>query len=729
MPDHALLIEVTLLTGRFHGAGGWPPAPFRLFQALVAGAYGGRWAGEEPAAKEQALGWLERLPPPLIAAPPRRRGRDLQLFVPNNDMDAVDGDMRRMAKIRTAKRQRPALIEGDAPIAYLWPFTEGLEQARQVVALADRLHCFGWGIDAAFARADIVAAGEAEALLAARGAALHRPSPGLSGEAELACPLPGSLDSLKARHRAGMEQFRAAGHGRNRVLEVHRAPKAESIAVAYDAAPRRLLFDLVPQEGGRRPYAWRLTGAVSLAERLRDAAAARLARALPAEAARIERFLVGRGAASAEKEGRVRIIPLPSIGSAFTDASIRRVLVEIPHACPLPQADLAWAFSGLNLDADPQTGEVLGRGLPVLAPAGDPSMLRHYAIASPAAPASPTRAWRTVTPAALPVARAGGRLTGRQRQDGEAQAIAAVRAALRHAGIATPAESIRVQREPFHGRGRRAEDFARPDRFPAERLWHVEIGFALPVAGPLLIGDGRYLGLGLLAPAAVRGERRDALLLALAPDCRPPVGERETVLRAARRALMSLAADAGGRIPPLFSGHDGDAGPARSGTHRHVYIFAQDSDGDGAIDRIGVVAPWRVDRNCPREQGDSRRFEAVVTALAVLRAGRAGLLRLAPAEPPAAGDAAFARARRWIACTPYQPTRRPAPGADPAAAIAADLRTECRRRGLPVPEVSVVDGAGAAPGTLRLAFPTAIAGPLMLGRDAHRGGGMFVAEQ
>src|SRR5262249_37316688 len=37
-------------------------------------------------------------------------------------------------------------------------------------------------------------------------------------------------------------------------------------------------------------------------------------------------------------------------------------------------------------------------------------------------------------------------------------------------------------------------------RFTKERLWHVEIGFGRPVPGPLLIGDGRYLGLGLMAP-------------------------------------------------------------------------------------------------------------------------------------------------------------------------------------------------------------------------------------
>ncbi len=37
-------------------------------------------------------------------------------------------------------------------------------------------------------------------------------------------------------------------------------------------------------------------------------------------------------------------------------------------------------------------------------------------------------------------------------------------------------------------------------RFDKHRLWHVEIAFKEPVAGSLVIGDGRFLGLGVMAP-------------------------------------------------------------------------------------------------------------------------------------------------------------------------------------------------------------------------------------
>ncbi len=63
-----------------------------------------------------------------------------------------------------------------------------------------------------------------------------------------------------------------------------------------------------------------------------------------------------------------------------------------------------------------------------------------------------------------------------------------------------PIRAIRVQREPFEANGRRVEDFAEGTRFAKHRMWHVEIEFSAQVRGPLVIGDGRFLGLGIMAP-------------------------------------------------------------------------------------------------------------------------------------------------------------------------------------------------------------------------------------
>ena len=97
--------------------------------------------------------------------------------------------------------------------------------------------------------------------------------------------------------------------------------------------------------------------------------------------------------------------------------------------------------------------------------------------------------------------------------------------------------------------------FADGTRFAKERLWHVEIAFAEPQRGPLVIGDGRYLGLGLMAP--LQDGSRDALVFAV-PQRMPALrlGDRLAFLEAVRRALMALSRGRDGDVPRLFSGHE-----------------------------------------------------------------------------------------------------------------------------------------------------------------------------
>jgi len=94
----ALLASVRFHDGRYHGVGDWPPSPARLFQGLVAAA---ALPGLNDT-KRNALKWLETLSAPAIAAPAAYSGQNVNLFVPNNDLDAKGGDIRRIAEIRSA---------------------------------------------------------------------------------------------------------------------------------------------------------------------------------------------------------------------------------------------------------------------------------------------------------------------------------------------------------------------------------------------------------------------------------------------------------------------------------------------------------------------------------------------------------------------------------------------------------------------------------------------------
>jgi len=496
-----LVLYVRLHDGRYHGNKDWPPAPARLFQALVAGAGLRGPLGE---ADQRALKWLERQKLPIIAAPLARRAeRGVLFYMPNNDSDAIAGDPLRMPQIRTAtKTFRPYFFDAAVPFVYLWKLSDQAgdeEQAAHICALAEHLYRFGLGIDMAWARGEVLDDQALDDLLAKHPGWIFRPS--AVGGGELFVPVHGSLESLIQRHRAQSQRFRYWTAGRSMKVIYRKPPPARFGKVSYDSPPSRRLYELhSPVEAGA--YApWPLTRVLNLVVRLRDRAVQSLKSALPAQCRDIERILVGRqadGSHDGPTDARVRIIPLPSIGHFHADRQIRRVMIEVPPSCPLHPNDVHWAFSGLYL-LDTETGEIEA----TLLAADDHRFLRHYGLTNGKSRGEGFCLWRTITPIALPLVPPRKPVrTGEERRAATEQAAAAVLQALRHAGLPWRKATVtKIQREPFDSRGTRAEDFANGTRFIPQRLWHVEIAFDTPLAGPMVIGDGRFLGLGLMAPA------------------------------------------------------------------------------------------------------------------------------------------------------------------------------------------------------------------------------------
>ena len=358
-------------------------------------------------------------------------------------------------------------------------------------------------------------------------------------------------------------------------------------------------------------------------------------------------------------------------------------------------------------------------------------MLSHYRLGD--APAASL--WRTVTPAALPQEAARRRIDparkraqakdGAERLKEEAAVAATVVQALRHAGVAGRAEAVRVQREPFEAKGARAEAFAAEPRFAKERLWHVEVALDAPQRGPLVIGDGRYLGLGLMEPVP----RADGVLAfaiegGLETDAEPAVLTR--ALRRAALARTQAALGDGRQLPLYITGHEADGAPSRrSGAHRHIaFVY------DRPRRRLLILAPHALERRplWPSERGSWALLEEAMRELTELRAGAAGKLRLARASANVVSSALFAPARHWESATLYRVVRhRRLAGA--AAALAADVAEECRRLRLPRPGVEILEASGIAGvgliGRARLRFASAVMGPILIGRDRHFGGGLF----
>jgi CRISPR-associated protein Csb2 len=721
----ALVLHVRLHDGRYHGQGDWPPSPARLFQALVAGTGLGGPIGPTEA---KALEWLEQQKAPLIAAPHAWRPRRGVLFyMPNNDGDAIGGDPLRMPKIRTATKVfRPYFFDADIPFVYAWPLAEADEVAHTICALAERLYQLGRGIDMAWAWGSILNDNELDEVLTRYPGHIFRPSAGTSSTTLLS-PCPGSLESLERRYQAFGARFQGVKEGTAVKVLFRRPAEPRFRRVSYDSPPSRQLYELRDPTAPGRFAPWPLERVSALVVRLRDGAVQRLCGALPARKADVERVLVGRkpdGTNDGPTEDRVRIIPLPSVGHVHADREIRRVLVDVPQTCPLRAADVHWAFSGLEVTVA-DTGETQA----VLTPTEDEAFLRHYGVHDDRR----YLVWRTVTPAALPEDTRRRRIdparmrdeakAGSERAAEQARAAAAVCQALRHAGIPTGAKAIRVQREPFAANGARVEAFAEGTRFAKERLWHVEVNFEAPVSGPLVIGDGRFLGLGVLAPLSTpTGMHVFSIESGLLDDSDP-----EHIARALRRAVMTRvqAVLEEEPLPPFFSGHEPGGGPARAERSSHLAFLC-----DLPRKRLIVAAPHVIDRREPTQ--DERNHLAVLGEALLdmreLRAGPAGLLVLRQTWIDEERDVLIAPCRAWESVTSYLVTRHVRLG-DAYAALAANVAAECRRLGLPKPEVKPQHVQGLAgkglSGRAELVFPIATRGPILLGKSRYMGGGLF----
>jgi CRISPR-associated protein Csb2 len=179
-------------------------------------------------------------------------------------------------------------------------------------------------------------------------------------------------------------------------------------------------------------------------------------------------------------------------------------------------------------------------------------------------------------------------------------------------------------------------------------------------------------------------------------------------------------------LPVFFTGHEADGAPARSGKHAHL-AFAFDAPRK----RLIILAPHVLDR---REASQTDRkwldvLERSLEGFCELRAGSAGKLSLRPCHVDMQHDPLFARSSTWETLTPYRVTRH-AKLSHAAAALEADLLAECRHAGFPRPQVEVAktfakSGVGLF-GLVRLRFHGVAVGPLLLGRDRHFGGGLFV---
>jgi CRISPR-associated protein Csb2 len=475
-----LCITVRWLDNRYHGLLNrqgppeWPPSPFRLFQALVAGA--ARY-GKLGAEVGRSLEWLQSLPAPLIVAPRSYHGQIVRRFVPNNDGDKEPDRQKRL----TEKTSRPTILLGIPEIHYLWPIAGATAELLGVIEAAHCLTCLGWGIDMAYGSGRLLGVGGIGGLHGIR----WFPKPNaIRDDGLLRVPIGGSMIDLLNAHKSALNRIE---HGKPlRTVEKPRvfdrvfyASAEQPICRPYEVFALRTTND----DSYRYPHA----KLIHIAGMIRSASIKAM-KAFPPEGIAnadewVKSFVRGLKPEGADEHKQFSYVPLPSIGHRHADAMIRRVMITGPFGCEDELRHLASQLDGEQLQ--PEGG---GQG-PVLDRIRPDSVTRQYLV--------PSKVWASVTPVILP---------GHDDHKSE-KTIKLIERALVQSGIEQGCRYTWGVLPNFNNclaahnlnRNSSTNGYFRPGHLTGLTAVQMRVTFEHPVAGPLTIGAGRHCGLGVFA--------------------------------------------------------------------------------------------------------------------------------------------------------------------------------------------------------------------------------------
>lgn len=492
-----LLLTVRLLDERYHGLldrGGppeWPPSPFRLFSALVAGV---ARRGELEDETGSALAWLQKLDAPIIIAPRSKTGRAIIRHVPNNDGDRKPHRQERL----TSKPTIPTLMllraDEKAEVHYLWDIDGRADVPLDGIRHAARsLTALGWGVDMAFADAMPVSEAEIPNLPGVR----WYPKPGVwrdEGMLRVAtcdanlqeC----TLSDLKHCHQTAIARIE---HGE----PLHTVDKPRVFdRVFYTSVERpigrpRVVFKL--ESGGHPPFSYRQRKLIHIAGMVRHLAIEAMNVSPPTGLGNdwVETYIAGHMPPGAQEHRQLSYLPLPSIGHVHTDPGVRRIMIVAPPGDDAWLDHVARHLAGQMLK--PLRGdEFAGRDPPLLVPVRQDNIARFYTRAA--------NAWASVTPVILPghddrrPEKTRKLIEKALAQSGIEQACEFEWSAFSRFPKSLSAHKYDKQKKPV--------GYIRPDHLQTETAVHIMLRFNKDarVPGPLAIGAGRHCGLGVLAP-------------------------------------------------------------------------------------------------------------------------------------------------------------------------------------------------------------------------------------
>lgn len=487
-----LLITVRWLDNCYHGLLNregppeWPPSPYRLFQAFVAGV---ARRGKLDSALGETLAWLQRLDPPLIIAPRSRPGQVITRFVPNNDADALN-KIDRQSRL-AGKTLMPTLILDPPVIHYLWAIGEcDPDTEKRIREVAQSLTIFGWGIDMAYADARLIESDQIKELFGVRW--YPRPSvqrddgllrvPFVNKETQ-----ENSLSDLRRVHQSAISRIQ---HGKP--LKNVEKPKIFS-ELFYESTERLLgrpfaIFELRQDDGNL--FAYPLNKLIHIAGMVRHLAKVEMTKSPPegVDVNWVETYVVGHGRPGAVEHQQFSYLPLASIGHAHTDPSVRRVMIIAPLGDDRFLEHMAIRLNGQRLIPTPETKLSY-----------PPTLVRVRRDKIAAFYTQSANVWASVTPVILP--------GHNDHKPDKTRKL--IEKALAQSGIEQPCEfewspfslftkSLSAHKYDYE---KRQIGYIRPSHLLTQTAVHVTLRFSagIEVPGPVTIGAGRHCGFGIFA--------------------------------------------------------------------------------------------------------------------------------------------------------------------------------------------------------------------------------------
>jgi CRISPR-associated protein Csb2 len=477
-----LVVTVELLTGSYEAADAqdrglpeWPPHPARLFCALVASARSG--------GDRAALEWLERQAQPVVQAGRTATVQQRSGYVVTNEVIAGAGSQTFPARTN-GLRSRVRSAPEQTRVRFVWEQAQPDAATVQVLDdLARRVPYLGRsaGVALVSAAASDTTDGmnlanegpdrAAEGDVSDAGAwAVFEPCDVMDADAALRVPYPGYLTELDAQYESGRPAWEVSrSHG----YRLRRPATADS-----DPAVPSAYTDLVAfRFAGLRPEG-------RLAARFTEAMRSRVLRGAGDGAPAV---LHGHGA-----DGRphVAFLALPDVGGEkargrYADGHLLGLAVAVPE---LPGEQRRAVLRGvLGLRTDETTVELPVPGIGTVQLDYQPGLYRPWG-ASPQRWRRGSTTWVSATPVVL------DRYPKRAGQD-----VEEILRSCRMIGLPDPVD-VQVSTEPLMAGAVRMRPIDLPQQIRGRLFRHVALTFDRTVSGPVLLGAGRYLGVGLLAP-------------------------------------------------------------------------------------------------------------------------------------------------------------------------------------------------------------------------------------